>query len=630
MEVKENLISIINPLASWLENLQIGRCIQQIEIMPDDTAFIKIEHPVLGLIERRIPVISRNPVRVEGIGLEKVPSSSGTISCYDFGAIFDPLDWFVPGDHYASSHFALLQASLIKLGLRKDTRPIKWAFEFQKHRGQDYAFSGVEPHWEFNNIAWIETQQLISEIGDTDLANEIRKYLLKAPKHVRPFATNWKAMLGSFLSRNGKESQKPLHRLLGQIYLFLVSKACERDGSIADIVEQSRSIQYHFYTAALLARYAYLTNDLKSKKAAIAAANYGINFIDPDGDCNFKGRGQRQIFGYAAAIYLFVVCAVFEPQRSDFWLDKASLVTSYISTWQREDGSFPLVLNYLDEHDRIGWHDYHHLTVYNAFTGAWLALAALHLQSFTSTNDVRLLSKVSEIKQDNTTLPIINNYELSGVLAVKAESYYICVSRGETYYDTDCGFAPHHIWIKGIGSVISCPGGPDQDHYGKLYRSSMSDWNYFSPIVSKKGKVIASPARKKHGGFKKISEGTYKQVAKYGGTTFVRTWSFDEAGFTLLDEIIDWQYDLDTIAINFPILTSKVELFQGKTKNDWEVKIYKGKSNSFSVHITTSIFFDLHIARPIPLTRGITTFVKSKPQKLTSPVWIKYSWLPEE
>ena len=109
----------------------------------------------------------------------------------------------------------------------------------------------------------------------------------------------------------------------------------------------------------------------------IKGIDYFLRFVDPDGCFNYTGRGQEQIFGYASAIYVLEAALKVNPSKMKIYQTALNRIWEYFLSFFKPEGYFPLVLNSHADEERYGWYDYHHLTVYNGFTGVWLGLASL-------------------------------------------------------------------------------------------------------------------------------------------------------------------------------------------------------------------------------------------------------------
>ena len=621
MNLKDQIFQAIIPLADYLKRLQISTKSYPVKLNSTGSRSVRLLHPGEVSLDVSIEHFTGYK-RFAGLGLESDSPSTQSVKCIDYGGIYDPIDGFVPGDHYAASHYALLETILINQGLRNDFSPIQKAFDFQLANGKKYPFSAVEPHWEFNNLAWLEVMLLLPPRVDQNIIQQLNEYLFRAPRHIRPHAANWKMMLGSFLIRLGKNSKSIIYQFLGKFYIYWALRSFETDGCIADIYKNSRTIQYHFYAAAVLARLALVTNDQKLKKVAVKAAQYGSAFIDPDGNFNYKGRGQGQIFGYASAIYLFIAAASSDAKNRSFFLETAGKVLGYLRKWQKPDGSFPLILNGLPDEKRVGWHDYHHYTVYNAFLGAWLGLAALDIPD---TSDRGRSKTEASSNRENVWSKY---FSPSGTLIASShDNYYFCVSRGESFYDTDTGFAPHHIWWKGIGAVISCPGGPDRDRYGKQYRRPESDWNYFAPMVQINETMdLIGPARVVHGEFVQSLQNSYQQTARYGGCLFVRTWEFNDGFFLLNEEINILNSQVNVYPINIPLLVEEV-ILQPKNLRTWVfLLLRKNIDEIIKVTIESTIPLELVVTSPELQSGGKTIRIVANPVSNVNKFSIRYDW----
>ncbi|MBT5808373.1 hypothetical protein HOI18_03825 [Candidatus Uhrbacteria bacterium] len=86
-----------------------------------------------------------------------------------------------------------------------------------------------------------------------------------------------------------------------------------------------------------------------------------------------QGRGAYQLFGYASLIYILSWAQSQNPQSTTLTADLDQAI-KHLSSFQHDDGLFPLVLKEAD--DRSDWETYNNLYDYLGFTAAILSRAA--------------------------------------------------------------------------------------------------------------------------------------------------------------------------------------------------------------------------------------------------------------
>jgi hypothetical protein len=106
-----------------------------------------------------------------------------------------------------------------------------------------------------------------------------------------------------------------------------------------------------------------------------------VPLVLPNGDALYVGRGQEQIFGYGALLYLLE--AARQITGDDAYGAAAQRVFQYLLRFRREDGSFPLVLLEAEAPEpwhpdagRPGWYSYNRYADYLPFLGCLLMKAA--------------------------------------------------------------------------------------------------------------------------------------------------------------------------------------------------------------------------------------------------------------
>jgi hypothetical protein len=141
-----------------------------------------------------------------------------------------------------------------------------------------------------------------------------------------------------------------------------------------------RSFAYHCFCGALLVDLWQRRGYRWAAAAAAQAAEFISRFILPNGDALYVGRGQEQIFGYGALLYLLEAAG--EMTGNADFREYADRVFGYLLSFQRNDGAFPLVLREGEDPEpwtdgtRLGWYSYNRYADYLPFLGCMLLKAA--------------------------------------------------------------------------------------------------------------------------------------------------------------------------------------------------------------------------------------------------------------
>jgi len=154
-------------------------------------------------------------------------------------------------------------------------------------------------------------------------------------------------------------------------------------GQVID-APQSYSLQYHHFSALLLGELAVLLDDDVLQHRFLDLAAFSRDTILPNGDAVYMGRGQHQIFGYAAAVSLLFLASFATADES--FQQARNVVLRRLLPFQRPDGSFPLVLRVEESGwpsstppltpQWLGWYQYNNIFDYLPFAGEMLARSA--------------------------------------------------------------------------------------------------------------------------------------------------------------------------------------------------------------------------------------------------------------
>lgn len=433
---------------------------------------MQLQHPTRGKISVWHSIESGEICSCEGVGLRLLSRThdSAEIEVYDAGGIFDPLDGRVQGEHYSATHFALLSAILFsETAEQKYLIAAKNAIAFHLRTApREYApIASWMYHWDFQNYAFILTYRFLkNELTPDERAqweNGIRSWRTNHKNKL----TNWAAMRAWAFAERAHLFHNKFDALKTRWNLRCVKKARHSDGCFDDDLNRSRPLQYHIFTVAVLHRLWQVRQDQTIQRWIEEGVDYFIPLIDDDGEFNYLGRGQQQIFGSAAAIYALE--AAYQFQRDPELLRRADLIFKHLLRFQRGK-YFPLVLNDQPDEARHGWYDYHHLTVYNAFLGAWLGLT--HLLKNPAAPASGQTQRRSFVK---FSLP-------THVAAVAKENYFAAFFGGLPEYLTEAGVTPYHLWWRDFGVIFSCPGAPSPARFSK-FSPQGGEQNFLAPIA---------------------------------------------------------------------------------------------------------------------------------------------------
>ena len=385
----------------------------------------------------------------------------------DQGAISDPLDERVPGEHYAATHFAWHCA----LRFHECRAPglldaAKQAIDFHLRTSPtEYSSGGWSYHWDFNNLAFVETYLLLDPHLSEDERQEWTRGLAgwKINAH---WAVNWVAMRALAHFKRLEALGRTEDKQEAEGWLTYALGAQLADGGIWDVADQSLPSQYHAYSACLLHR---MSGRHPSVPGAVRrAARWLLAITAPDGEMNAVGRGQGQIFGYACAVYLFRAAIALDPESAPQYRWAEQAVLARLARFQTPEGWWPLVLNPLPVKLRAGWYDYHHSSVYNAFAAVWLTLAAA----------IAVPPGPVEAPAEGETW-----LEQSGLLAVRRKRWFVLFGAGHrgAGYHTEPGITPYQIHWEGK-NLFHYPLGPGTGKYGQIAAGKEQQLHCWAPL----------------------------------------------------------------------------------------------------------------------------------------------------
>jgi hypothetical protein len=378
---------------------------------------------------------------------------------------------------------------------------IQKALEYYKQKNKKLN----QLHWEFNNYAlfkyYIKTKDPV--VGE----------LVKDLKFRGTKVINWTLLRAlTRLLRN-----KPIDKLKANLE---INKCLlrQKDGFFFDD-KNVRSFQYHCFSTALIGELFDLTKKLKLKNSFLNGTNFILDFILPNGDTLYIGRGQEQIFGYGTL--LFILEYAYKLTGEKIYKNKARQVLMYLNRFRRPDGSFPLVLRKGEEGypkeintkdtQYLGWYAYNNYFDYLPFLGYYLIKTHLIQSScFQGVNTYKEKAVTNSIKY------------LKDYTVYTSNKYNAIVSKPGGYWTNDMPFP--YVCYKNE-SIFPCYGG--EQFVDSIYS--------IEQIPLPFGKTPLKWAYFREMDYKLIKD---KLIAKCKYYKFSRKYEFHTSGFDIYDDII--------------------------------------------------------------------------------------------
>jgi hypothetical protein len=227
------------------------------------------------------------------------------------------------------------------------------------------AFNNQDKHdkefpWEFNNYAILKIIKYYPQYAN--------RLCVDYCKNKGTPVTNWRLLRVVNEAMVKGNITKYTNELKTAIRLIT------NDGFICD-EPNTRSFQYHCFSTFLIGQLYIIIKYKPIGKIFLKSALWIADKILSNGQTLYLGRGQEQIFGYGAL--LFVLELAYKLTDCSLFSEKATKVLDYLVTFQRDDGSFPLVLRYNDKEHQLttvndkpyGWFSYNTLFDYLPFLG---------------------------------------------------------------------------------------------------------------------------------------------------------------------------------------------------------------------------------------------------------------------
>jgi len=258
-------------------------------------------------------------------------------------------------------------------------------------------------HWEFNNYAFLDYYKISND--------ESVKKFLDPLKFKNTPCTNWTLLRSSARLMAGIDIELGIKEAKMKIKKFQLSSGLVLDDPGV------KSFQYHCFSIGMIGEIYEQTEDEYFKKSFLKGIEFIRHFILSNGEALYIGRGQNQSFGYGALIYILSLAYKFTNDKT--LLGDIDKVTDFLIQHQREDGSFPLVMNGVEKsipkvidiqnEEFVGWYPYNNYFDYLPFMGFFIAKAHKILKGL-NIEDVQY-KKQQKYRDSNFIKVVKPNYE---------------------------------------------------------------------------------------------------------------------------------------------------------------------------------------------------------------------------
>lgn len=282
--------------------------------------------------------------------------------------LIDPVDKKVIGFHYGETHMGAAfilggihfkEDAVRDMGFCIINGFIKHAKEYQRE---------VAYHWDFNNFALCVLYEYLEKDGHySDFCDKLKDFIL-IQQDSNNATINWHPMRLYVNRWKYQWTKDEKYKANIESFKKKIASAQYADGFIEDLLPKGTSFnfQYHMFTTSVLAFLKVRGIDVADLNAAVSRA---IDMMDYQGDINYLGRGNNQIFAWGPASYLYSVLENREVYNKAFDYVQNRAIKAI-----KKDN---LILNDFDGAEKNWWWDYHFCSVYIAHYAFWLMLAAI-------------------------------------------------------------------------------------------------------------------------------------------------------------------------------------------------------------------------------------------------------------
>ncbi len=362
------------------------------------------------------------------------------------GALLDPDEQRCIENSYGNAFYALLCAKLHTVCEKEHWKEKALrAFHAELHLAKRYHQIDGIYRWEFKNYALLQIYTILKKDLSSEEKIEFEHYLHHY-KNICSYQTNYTMMraLNAQLRYNIFERTKD--KIRAKAELFLVLSRQDKDGFFFDD-NNSNSLQYHAYILALLAQYHSLDPQEKIKDAFLRGVNFLLPFIDQQGDFNYFGRGQRQVFGYASFYYALLYA--YHLTNNTYYQKTAEHISLFFfpTLEQKQIVAIPTISS--SQNNKIGWYPYNNQSDYLSVAGYYLLLGSqINSQTNSQTNSNFSTTIFNFEKPYNHYYPSLNAFLL------REKNFLICLG------GTPSNHAELPLIIHGFPSFFGTSGGP--------------------------------------------------------------------------------------------------------------------------------------------------------------------------
>lgn len=292
-----------------------------------------------------------------------------------------------------------------------------------------------EFHWEFNNYALLQYKKITH---DDSVERYLNPLFFKGTR-----VTNWILLRSNTRILAQVDSKLAISEAKKRIATYQLSSGLIMDDAGV------KSFQYHCFSLAMIIELFEQTGDEFFLESFQKGVSFIRNFILSNGETLYVGRGQNQAFGYGALIY--VLANAYHYFQDTTVLGDIKRVLRFVGQFQREDGSFPLVMNSVEtgipqeidpqDVNFPGWYPYNNYFDYLSFMGFFIA-------------------KAHEIMKD---LDVLNfeakkqeNYRDKNFIKVVKPAYEAVISKTGGYWSNDL---PIPYIVRKGKNITPCYGG---------------------------------------------------------------------------------------------------------------------------------------------------------------------------
>ncbi|MFW5748140.1 MAG: hypothetical protein ACOCYT_00855 [Chloroflexota bacterium] len=329
--------------------------------------------------------------------------------------------------------------------------------------------------WEFKNLALLHVEQLIS----TALPEKTRNRLREALRNWRDLDIDtamWTTLRLVTYTLRADRFRKPGDRRRAWLERTMLLGMQTPEGFFPDQPD-SFSLQYHAYILALLALHHRQHPTNRIRRALLKGVRLAADFINPEGDFNYYGRGQRQLAGYAALVLALAEAArqTGEAAEAHEFMMLAQRVRNFIMRYVNAEKGFPIVLGDSPVKAHYGWYEYNNQTDYLALCAVMFLLTIPPPNTENITDTGRPPAKPAALRC----------YPDIGLAVADLPDRFAVFAAGRPDESEPCGLV--HLWPDGP----FCLGGPDIEWaVGRDYSN-----NYLGPVVNKRPLVHRRPGR---------------------------------------------------------------------------------------------------------------------------------------